>query len=131
MKLSIHKNGHSSTDQRKIPIDHLFVKVGREVASLCRYTLVCMVRNPGEREMRTALTIPAVGPGLGAQGAEGVVELLLSRQMPLSCIVSSESNLPACRGGNPRPWQWYTCSSRHSSASSAWSCQESQYDMAR
>jgi hypothetical protein len=50
MELSIHKNGQSSTDQPKIPIDHLFVEVGGEVAGLCEYTLVFMKRNPGEKD---------------------------------------------------------------------------------
>lgn len=52
------------------------VKVNGEVATLCRTSrLVCDAMDIYRNLVRTALAIPTVSPGLGAEGAEGVVEL--------------------------------------------------------
>ena len=68
----------SSINQHKAAVGHLPVKVGREVASLCEWFqgLVCAGQNFADAgKIHTALSVPTVGPGLGAQRTEGVVEL--------------------------------------------------------
>jgi hypothetical protein len=55
-------------------VGYLFVEVSREVTSLCNQLLACVKMESGE-SIRTTLTVPTVGPGLGAQRAERVVKL--------------------------------------------------------
>lgn len=102
MKLSIHKNGHSSTDQRKIPIDHLFVKVGGEVASLCRYTLVCMVRNPGERDAyRADHPSGRSRPWGTGRGRSGRTVIEPSDAVELYCVIGVEITCLQGRKSSP------------------------------
>ena len=59
------------------------------------------------RHIRTALTVPPVGPGLRADRAEGVIELYLCQitehKRGLDNIGNGE--VPDGRGGIPRPWR--------------------------
>lgn len=105
--------------------------MNREVAGLCMTQTSAPVPIPKSKDssnIRTALAIPSVGPGLGAERSEGVVELQdthqyqhRSKSPSLAGRQVGATGIPGGRGGNPRPWQWCTYSSRRSSASSAWS----------
>ena len=66
-----------------------------------------------------ALLVPAGGPAVGAQGAVGQVELVMSAVAESGRGVLE--GVPGGREQSPRPWLGCTCGSRHSSASSAWS----------
>lgn len=61
---------------------------------------------------RTALRVPPLKPGIGAEGSVGEVELSFCESVGGNWA-NSIWYMPACREQSLRPWRSRTCGSRH------------------